>query len=112
MVFRVRIAAPKRIRAVAQEQRLEFELHRLAHALGEHEINEAFGDSDLSCRLKSEQVLAKRGEQVFGGGFGLRAILQVERIFVNRFVIGNRLCIGRARREFDAFALGEITKGL
>src|SRR5205823_4630463 len=64
VVFRVRIAAPKRIQAVAQEQRFEFELHRLAHSLGEHEINEAFRDSDLSCRLKSEHVLAKRGEQI------------------------------------------------
>ena len=82
-MLRIGVGPPEGIRAVALEERLEFQWQRLALALGQHEIHPSLLDPDLARRLKPQHVLAKRGEKVLGGGLGLGAVLQVEHIFLN-----------------------------
>ena len=75
MVFRVGVAAPEGVRAVALEERFKFEGQRHPHRFRQHEIHEAFHHADLTRRLKAQQIFAKRSEQIFGGGFRLCVVL-------------------------------------
>jgi len=105
--FSVRIV-PRAHPGCPQETGLQFELHRLAHALGQHEIH-AFRHTDLSGRLNARS-LAKRRKKV-SRGFGFAPFSGREHISQSR-VTGNRFCIGRKRQEFDAVRLGENHEGL
>lgn len=108
----VGVLSPKRIRAIALEERLEFQRQRVTQALRYHEVNEALHDADRSCRLESEDIFPKRGEEVLCGRLGLRAVLQVEGVFVKRSVIGNGQRFGCERQEFDALTIRELFKCL
>ena len=112
VVFGIGILAVNRIRAVTQEERFQFQRQRVAHAFRQHEIHETFHDPDLARGLKTEDILAKRGEHIFGGGFGLGAVLQVEQIFFNWSVSGGLAHARRERKEIHALKRGEFTQGV
>ena len=90
MVLGIGIAAPEGVLLVAQEEGLEFQRDRQAHRIGQHEVHEALAEADLPCRVNPQHIVAQLGEEVFGGGFGFRAVFQVQRVFVDGRVIGNR----------------------
>ena len=112
MVFWVGIAAPEGVWAVALEERFEFEREWLALALGQHEIHPALAGANLAGGLKTQNILAERGEKVLSGGFGLGDVLQVEDILVDGRVVRNRLGLGRQRQKLDSIARGKLTQGL
>jgi hypothetical protein len=111
VILRIGVGPPEGIRAVTLKKRFEFQRQRLAQALRQHEIHVPFHDANLSRRLKPKHILAKRGEKVFGGGFGLGAVLQVEQIFFNGLVSRKRARIRCRRRKFDVLTLGEFLNG-
>ena len=94
----------------ALEKRLEFQRQRIAHALRQHEIHETFHDTNLTGGLKPKDILAERGEQVFGGGFGLGAVFQVEQILLNRRVGRGLALVGRERQKIHALLAREGLK--
>ena len=111
VVFGIGVAAPEGIGAVAEEEGLEFELHGIAHAFGKHEIDKAFGDPDLACGLEAEDIFAKSGEKVLGGGFGFCAVLEVENVFADGKVRGKRRGSGGELKKVDTIARGKIAEG-
>jgi len=63
-------------------------------------------------KIEPEDIFAKRCEQVFGGGFGLGAVLQVEKIFGNRRVCGERARIRGRRQKFYTLARSQFLQGV
>ena len=112
VLFGFGVAAPKGVRAVPLEERLEFQRKGLALALGQHEVHPALAGPHLPGRLKSQNIRAERGEKVLGGGFGLGAVLEVEDILLNGRVGGNGFVVGGQREKFDAFASDQLTQGV
>ena len=102
------IFSPEGIRTIALKEGFEFQRQRVTEALRHHEIHEAFHETDLSRGLKPEHVPPKCGEQVFGGGFGFRTVLQIQRVFVNGRVVGNWFGVRRQRKKFDPLAVGKL----
>ena len=62
MMLRVGVLTPQGILTIALEKRFEFKWNGLPCGLWQNKINETFGDTDLSCRLKTEHIVAKRGK--------------------------------------------------
>lgn len=110
VVLGIGVAPPQGIGAVSLKKRLEFQRQRVALWLGQHEIHPSLATDDLAGGKETEDVFAQRAEKLLGGGLGLGAVLEVEHVFMDGRVIGNRPGIGRERQKFNAFASGELTQ--
>src|SRR5208283_2327014 len=78
----VRAAPPKSVRAVALKERLEFQGERFAHWLRQHKIHPSLPAAHLAGWLKTQNILAERGEKVLRGGFGFDGVFEVEHILL------------------------------